>query len=305
MQLADFQQEAWAIAVDATHVYWTNAGGPGWNVQRVSKGGGAAEGLAGPNDNQAGPVPDKAAQGQIVLDATYVYWANEDTGLIRRMLKNGSGQETLAQGYEPFGAAVDDTHVYWSNRKDTNRSVVRVPKSGGAVETVAAHGAAGDPGILAIDTQFVYWTGYDNGSVWRASKVTPFAPEMLWNPNASATIAGWGVVVDGVNVYWRSEPDIWWIPKTGAIATKLDEAQPQARFLAISDNTLFWGRKRSGVVFHELVELSTTNLAATPTLLATGLGSVHGITADDDYVYWTEWTGSAAPSGGIFKLRRP
>jgi len=297
VQLANFQREAWSIGVDSTHVYWTTAGGTGWNVQRVSKNGGTAQGLAGPSDSPA-------SQGQLVLDATHVYWANQDTGQIRRMAKDGSGQELLAQGDIPMGIAVDDAHVYWSNRKTTNGSVARVPKSGGTSQVLAS--ALSQPGILAIDADFVYWTGYGDGSVWRAPKTVPATPKVLWNPNVGAAIAGWGIVVDDANVYWRSEPDLWWIPKTGTTATKLLEPQPHARFLALAGGSLFWGRKRATEVSFELVSLSTSSLDAQPTVLAGGLGGVHGVTADDDYVYWTEWSADpASPSAGVYKIRRP
>lgn len=63
-----------SIQVDATHVYWTAADGPGLGrIMRVPKGGGAKEILAAKQPNAYG----------VAVDAAFVYWST--TSAIRRI----------------------------------------------------------------------------------------------------------------------------------------------------------------------------------------------------------------------------
>jgi hypothetical protein len=55
-----------------------------------------------------------SSAGGIAVDATYVYWAADLLGAIRRRPKAGGPIETLADGLAgPQRVAVDATHVYW------------------------------------------------------------------------------------------------------------------------------------------------------------------------------------------------
>jgi cysteine-rich repeat protein len=68
-------QSAWNLAVDSTHVYWTNSNGG--EVMKVPLGGGTpvvlASGQAGPRD--------------IAVDSTHVYWTNESPGEVMKVPK--------------------------------------------------------------------------------------------------------------------------------------------------------------------------------------------------------------------------
>ena len=65
------------LAVDATHVYWTNRGDG--TVKRMPKGG-------APGEPPTVIATGQVAPGPIVVDETHVYWANEGTS----DLANGS-----------------------------------------------------------------------------------------------------------------------------------------------------------------------------------------------------------------------
>jgi hypothetical protein len=109
------------LAVDATHVYWTER-----SAGRVMR---AAKDLTG-----AGSALLLGAQnpGKLVVDDTFVYWVDEgtgnDDGAIRRARKDGSLPVVLAKGQQkPTGLALLGTRLFWTNNV-----------TGGAVRSVVA-----------------------------------------------------------------------------------------------------------------------------------------------------------------------
>ena len=150
--IASDQNFPFGIVLDATHVYWANA----YEVVRARKDGSAREVL------YTGPVKS------VAIDDTYVYWGTGSDGRVMRARKDGSGAQTLASGQDyPMRVAVDDTHVYWTNFGE-NGQLMRALKDGTLQETVAAPG--GRIRELALDTTHVYWTVDDTGRVMRALK---------------------------------------------------------------------------------------------------------------------------------------
>lgn len=114
--VASAQGGARGIAVDSTHVYWTNPDED--QVARRAKTGGAIELIAQAQDGARG----------VAVDDTYVYWTNYASGEVMRRGKTGGPVQTLAEGQA--GAlliAVNSTHVYWTNL-DGDR-VMRIPLS--------------------------------------------------------------------------------------------------------------------------------------------------------------------------------
>lgn len=141
--LADKQDMPAAIAVDATHVYWANAGKAA--VRRVPKAGGAVETLWERADTGAYAL---------ALDATHAYFGT--LGGIGRVPKAGGAAETIESGDWPKRIAVDADAVYFAS--DTR--VGRVPKAGDAGAAVGL-GGGGEVGDAAIDDAFLYWVQQD------------------------------------------------------------------------------------------------------------------------------------------------
>ncbi|HWO23663.1 MAG TPA: hypothetical protein VNO30_33205 [Kofleriaceae bacterium] len=172
------------VHLDATNAYWPTDGGTS-AIQTTPKSGGNAMNMITTGQ------PD-----DIEVDASYVYWTSGSsgtTGTINRLNKATLGNQVIGTiGGALRGIALDDTHVYAASAT----TVVRVPKTGGAVETIATNQT--NIGDLAVGITSVFWTSYvANGSVMRARKTGGgVGPVALDQPMAS-----W-ILVDGNTVYW-------------------------------------------------------------------------------------------------------
>jgi hypothetical protein len=110
------EDKPWDVAVDDTHVYWTNLDNPG-TVKMAPKGGGAVTTLAenlgtpygiavDPDDN---PPP------------LYIYWTNFSDNTVMRLPKShadaGEAPFVLASGQaNPAAIAVLSNNIYWVNQ---------------------------------------------------------------------------------------------------------------------------------------------------------------------------------------------
>lgn len=85
---------------------------------------------------------------------------------------------------DPRNLAVDDSHVYWTTG---DGKVQRVPKVGGAVETLASD--QDSPGAVTVDATSVFWINEAGGKVMRVPKDASEDPKMLFKADGLRSIA--------------------------------------------------------------------------------------------------------------------
>lgn len=152
--LAVDQADPRGVAVDGTHVYWTNQGDG--RVQRVPQGGGEAERFA---DGEAAPLG-------IAVDATHVYWVNRTNGQVRRAALAGGEPETLRQAAPGARKLVlDGGRLHWTTFDGTQ--VLRVDVDGSNLLVLAV---GEQPLGLALDPTHAFFTDYEAGRIVRVPR---------------------------------------------------------------------------------------------------------------------------------------
>jgi hypothetical protein len=144
-----------ALAVDATHVYWTADGYSGF-VSKVPVAGGA--------NNQL--FSGQKRPRSIVVEAAMMYWANLAGDRIWKAGSDGSNPTQIAQCGLPGSLSVDNGAVYWT----CGDSIMTLQPGAAAPQTFASGLLSAD--ALAIDATHVYWftrgTGNADGEIARA-----------------------------------------------------------------------------------------------------------------------------------------
>jgi hypothetical protein len=180
---------ACAVAVDASHIYWTLGSG---GVFRANLDG-----------TDVRSVPGAGASCGVAVDGSHIYWTH--WGGVGRANLDGTGADNgfidLGNGISN-GVAVDAAHVYWGNT-DTGR-VSRADLDGSDPVADFIQATNGVNGV-AVDAVHIYWANYWAGG----GGGTTVGRADLDGTNADNTfITGtWypcGVAVDQAHVYWGS-----------------------------------------------------------------------------------------------------
>jgi sugar lactone lactonase YvrE len=113
-------------------------------------------------------------QGCVWVTATDAYSVNDTTSIVYRIDPDSGATTQLlgpADGVTgPWGVAVDDTYLYWSNRDTTNTGSVlrRLLDGGSTAQTTSLASQQSRPQCLTLDgTGLLYWTNYDDGTIHR------------------------------------------------------------------------------------------------------------------------------------------
>jgi hypothetical protein len=269
-RLFDMQCAAFALAVDASEVYWTTSEGTWW----APKAGGAATALlphgvidfevdggdlyfiAGselarmPRDGGAPTVLATGLVDPMVLAVglTHVFVAcggggnsGTTTGYVAVVPKIGGSSVVLANNLLawPRSIAVDATHVYVAIRDGDladgpDGSIVSVPQEGGAPTVLASGVSVTDIGVDASDVYFASEVDY---SVRKVS-IAGGAPVWLGSYHHKPT----SLALGGGRVYWSTYSGvILGVPVGGGLAHAYANCEDQTFALAADGTHLYWG----------------------------------------------------------------
>lgn len=288
-----------AIAVDATDVYWTDASG---TVMRVPISGGSPATLA----SGLGDVPYA-----IALDESSVYWtitgdAMPNAGSVMMLPKRGGTPITLASGINvPAAIAVDATGVYWDDTLfvggGMGRGVImRAPLDGGAPVTVASVPDNFAPAMQSVGGD-LFWAAWD---------AVPFGtggPDAVYEvPIAGGTVttivtsndvaAPTSLAVDGTHVYWTDGTGDFAVVAAaihgGAVTTLVSRATDPGSSIAVGGANVYWANLDGSLMRVPSSGGNVTTLATANSPEGPGNTSV---ALDATSVYWT-------PGGAIERL---
>lgn len=253
--LADGLDDGRGVAVDGTHVYFSDQGAG--TVERVALDGSGRTTIASEQD---GPY-------DVALSTDLVYWTNHtsDGSVVRAPKEGGAAESVDDEADWARGVAVDDTHVYWTRFAAVEGALHRRPIGlDGPPELlyVASKGFA----ELALSDSRVFVTSHKPSTGGGAGFIEP--------PDEFGVGTVFSIPLEG------DLDDVETVPVGGDIALPWG--------IAIEDAHVYFvtGDGEDDYAPNRIWDLT---IGAPPPIQMTGEQSAPwGIAADDDWVYFTD-----------------
>lgn len=256
------------IALDATDVYFSDAGG----IQTVPKGGGVPTPLS----------PVSAFVGAITLDATRVYWTDQGKGEVRSVPKAGGSFFVHDYGAvnQLSGVAVDANNIYWAT--GLGGAVYSAPLAGGAPVPLAT--GQQYTWAVAVDGTNVVWTqATPMGGVWRYPLGGPPMAQLV----AGATVPNHMAVANGV-AYYTDDQNLWSVPIAGGAVTVLAPNVPATVVDVVTDGINVYWLVEAAQAGQGIIRRVSINGGAQK-IMANFLNTPGGLAVDGAHLYWTDF----------------
>ena len=213
----------------------------------------------------------------------YVYWTELPPprvpipfgGLYRANL-DGTGNQFLTEaGFNPYGVAVDNAHLYWAGPPG-NIARANLDGTGADRSFITDLNSPGSPIYgVAVDGAHVYWTSADTGTIGRAN-LDGTGVNRSFIAGASEPV---GVVVDGAHVYWANF-DTDTIGRANLDGTGVNQSfisgASNPRGVAVDGAHVYWGGTGIG-------RANLDGTGADPSFI--DLNAL-GVAVDGAHVYW-------------------
>ena len=215
------------LAVDADRIYWTSSGpaAVGW----APRDGGPPTRLV--------TLPGNARPFGLAVDAEFVYFTTSSSGGggdLRRIKKDGTGDQTLAHDTGSFGeVTIDSANAFYENE-----FVYRVPLAGG-VAPARLDGPKGFHGQLAQAGEFVYeWVG----SATTGDALLLKLPKTGGTYRQIGTAAGEAVdlTIEGPSAWCIAGNNVLQIPLAGGMPVSVAKSEYQPRHIAADTRGIYW-----------------------------------------------------------------
>lgn len=275
-----------AIAVDATHVYWTEY--EAQKLMKVPLGGGTTVTLA---EGQSFPL----GTANLAIDATSAYWVTYGAGgawAVMKVAKNGDDAgavTTLASNFESSSSAgsggivVDANNVYWTDNPGIvggRGTVFKCANTGCGSSPTPLSSNQHDPSGLALDSAGnLYWTNFDNGTVMRCATTGCGGNPATVSTGETQPMA---ITVNSTAALWTDYGNVWVGPLDGGSPTTLVSNSGGSAIAADSVHAYWMPNTNGGALMRvQIADGGTTRIAT----LTPGL-SYGGVAVDSTYVYW-------------------
>ncbi len=177
------------VAVNSTHIYWTNGDASEPALRRRPLGGGVTDDLA--------PV---SSSRNLEIAGDTLYWASYSDGLVSvyeagAVSPVASSIASVGAG-GPWGLSITTDYVYFAEHHAGVGEISRVARGGGPVENMASN--QDGPHQIVVDNDVAFWTNEFAGTIMRQA------------PNQAPTILAdgqdrpLGIAVTADAVFWTT-----------------------------------------------------------------------------------------------------
>jgi len=279
------EPKPWSIAVDSTHVYWSNYTSTG-AIRRATITGGAAENLATSQNLPNG----------IAVNSTRIYWAAEGESRVRMTLKGGGGAVTTIWNLpasSPAAVSATDAVVVWDTWAG---GIYRANADGSSPAVVYPIGTNSNPNRIVTDGTYIWWVNWGGGQVRRGTLTSGVPINLATSQGELLSVA-----VDDTHAYWTSGNPSNLIRRglKGETSTPVTLASEQTSTpigLAVDATHVYFASADAGTVSR----VAKSGSPATVELLATGQGYPAFMAVDATAIYWANRDG-----GQIMRLAKP
>jgi sugar lactone lactonase YvrE len=244
----------------------------------------------------------------LTLDRTanFLYWTDAGqpgttTGAVMRIHTDGTaGGPLVPMRPRPWGVAVDDQYIYWSESNAPGQ-VMRANIDGTLASSLLGATTVSNPTRLALHIDALYFitVNMSAGEVYKIPLRPTGAPVAL----AGGQMMPDGIAFDAGFLYWStSGDDTVWIYNltTGTMPSTFAPSQPSPGAIIARGGVIYWVNHGTGTPGTGQVMRADT--ASGPVVAADMQDTPVALDSDGQYLYWTNFANGNANAGSVARI---